>query len=116
MIYKKRDLEKRALELLMREDETMDEIKYGDVERDAVQRDIENVVWQYKEVQYRQKQLDFMINLISEAEAESEAEQLPNDVDSESYRAHIFDKLMEKIQTLSDEIGYDVKTKEFEED
>lgn len=102
-----RDLERRALELLMREDETMDEMKFGDAERDRVQMEIESVVAQYKEILERKKNLDFVYNLILESENEAETNKEEN-VDS-------YERLLMKVYELAEEIGYDITQKHSQE-
>lgn len=90
----KRELEQKALELLYREDETMDEIKYGDVERDKVQRDIANLVEEYKHNKCEQDKLDFVLKCIDKCSSQG----------SENFYNNFISIIKEKAA----EIGYDV--------
>lgn len=112
----KRELEKEALDLLLREDETMDEVEYGDVERDEVQRRIQNVVAQYKELLKKQEHLDYVLDILNKVENEvgdtySKGEQ---DHSDRSFNSSCFLHLWDKIQEDAAEIGYNTNTREYE--
>lgn len=98
----KRELEQKALELLYREDETMDEIKYGDVERDRVQQEIANVVEEYKDIKSMQEKLEFVMECIDECYSQDD-------------NTKFFDKFIGLIEKKAAEIGYDISTRDFED-
>ena len=96
----KRELEKIALELLLREDEVSDEINYGDVERDRVQNEIATVVKEYKELKDRQEKIDFVLLCVNECN---------HDIDS------FYVNFMNLIDEMAKEIGYDIHSKTYGE-
>lgn len=96
----KRELEKIALELLLREDEVSDEINYGDVERDRVQDEIATVVKEYKALKDRQEKIDFVLLCVNECN---------HDIDN------FYVNFMNLIDEMAKEIGYDIHSKTYGE-
>ena len=96
----KRELEKIALELLLREDEVSDEINYGDAERDRVQNEIATVVKEYKAIKDRQEKIDFVLLCVNECNHDAD---------------NFYDNFMNLIDEMAKEIGYDIHSKTYVE-
>lgn len=96
----KRELEQRALELLLREDEVSDEVRYGDVERDLVQNEIATVVKEYKAIKDRQEKIDFVLLCVNECNHDTD---------------NFYVNLMNLIDEMAKEIGYDIRSKTYGE-
>lgn len=96
----KRELEQRALELLLREDEVSDEVRYGDVERDRVQNEIAKVVEEYRDLKDKQEKIDFVLECASMCD---------HDVD------HFYVNFMNMIDDMAKGIGYDIHSKTYGE-